>query len=85
MSAYAVDIVSDLLLTWVCKLDCHLEMEDCMGMIDDQTTGPWIKKNQQRENISVILKVIIISNINVKKTTFVFVLIMISFVQNIWD
>lgn len=28
-----------------------------MGMIDDQTTGPWIKKNQQRENISVILKV----------------------------
>lgn len=56
-----------------------------MGMIDDQTTGPWIKKNQKRENISVILKVIIISNINVKKTTFVFVLIMISFVQNIWD
>lgn len=28
-----------------------------MGMIDDQTTGPWIEKNQQRENISVILKV----------------------------
>lgn len=25
-----------------------------MGMIDDQTTGPWLKKNQQRENISVL-------------------------------
>lgn len=45
MSAYAVDIVSDFVIdNWVCKLDCHLEMEDCMGMIDDQTTGPWIKK-----------------------------------------
>lgn len=57
-----------------------------MGMIDDQTTGPWIKKNQQRENISVILKSKSSYPISIKKKkTFVFVLIIISFVQNIWD
>lgn len=57
-----------------------------MGMIDDQTTGPWIKKKPAERKYFSYTKSKSSYPISIKKKkTFVFVLIIISFVQNIWD
>lgn len=57
-----------------------------MGMIDDQTTGPWIKKKPAERKYFSYTKSKSSYPISIKKKpAFVFVLIMISFVQNIWD
>lgn len=56
-----------------------------MGMIDDQTTGPWLKKKQQKENISVLKVNHHIQYQLKKKKTFVFVLIMIYLSYKIYE
>lgn len=57
-----------------------------MGMIDDQTTGPWIKKKPAERKYFSYTKSKSSYPISIKKNNFCLCTNYdISFVQNIWD